>query len=224
MDGQTVNVMLAVGGTTLAMLYYAKVYLPEKLQKRTSESMKAFSTAVELRFPAREGLSNRVVTLSTELGKRMELTRAQLRRLETAARLRDIGLCAVPYRLVNEKPMREWTEEERSTYERHPEVGAAMLELVPSLSHVAHLVRCHQVAYDGADGPFYPAMDSIPAEARVLKVVGDYVWLERTQGMLLAKESLRDGAGTSYDPDVVYDFLAMLTSSRVGEPIEPVFA
>lgn len=224
MDGQTVNVTLAVGAVTLAMLYYARKHLPEKLDRRTRESMKAFSTAVELRFPSREGLSNRVVTLSQELGKRSGLSRSELKRLEIAARLRDIGLCAIPYRLINEKPMRDWTEEERGLYDRHPEIGAAMLELVPSLSHVAHLVRCHQAAYDGSDGPCFPARDSIPAEARVLKITSDYVWFERTQGALLAKEALGDRAGHGYDPDMVWTFLAMLTSTRVGEPAEPVFA
>jgi response regulator RpfG family c-di-GMP phosphodiesterase len=219
---ETWDVLIALGLTTLAMLYYGRIYLPKKIDDRTRESLKAFSTAVELRFPVREGLSSRVVSLSRELGKREGLTGKQLKDLEMAGRLRDIGLCAIPYRLVNDKPMMEWTDGDYAIYERHPEVGAAMLELVPSLSHLAGIVRTHHVNYDGSSGPFFPSKDSIPVEARLLKIVSDYVWFERTQGALLAKENLRDGASIAYDPDYVYTFLSMLTSSRVTNSAPPV--
>jgi response regulator RpfG family c-di-GMP phosphodiesterase len=222
MDSEALKVLLALLATTGAMLYYARVYLPAKLQERTRESMKAFSTAVELRFPVREGLSNRVVSLSRELGKRLEFRASELRRIETSARLRDIGLCAIPYRLINDKPMSDWSDGDEAIYERHPEVGAAMLELVPSLSHLAPIVRCHQVNFDGSSGPFFPSKEDIPREARVLRVVSDYVWLERTQGMLLAREGLREGSGKLYDPEIVASLLAMLTSTRVPEPTQPV--
>lgn len=222
MDSQTLYVLIALFGTTAAMLYYARVQLPRRIEERTRESMKAFGMAVELRFPVREGLTQRVVSLSAEVGKRLNLQRRELRRLEMAARLRDIGLCAIPYALVNDKPLNEWSDADTAIYDRHPEVGAAMLELVPSLSNVANVVRNHHVNFDGSTGPFFPSKTDLPIESRVLKVVSDYVWYERTQGMLLARETLREGAGTSYDSEVVDVFLSMLTSSRVTEPAQAV--
>jgi response regulator RpfG family c-di-GMP phosphodiesterase len=218
MDRETLDVLAALAVTTAAMAYYARVYLPKKIADRTRESLKAFSTAVELRFPIREGLSNRVVALSREIGLRSDYSPKELERLEMAARLRDIGLCAVPYQLVNDKPFAEWTEADTEKYERHPEIGAAMLELAPSLRHLAGIVRTHQARYDGGSGPFFPSRENLPKESRLLKVVSDYVWLERTQGALLAKEALRDGAGTAYDPDVVYKLLALVSSARVSSP------
>jgi response regulator RpfG family c-di-GMP phosphodiesterase len=222
MDSEAIYVLGALACTTLAMLYYARWYLPRRIEARVRESMKAFSMAVELRFPVREGLSSRVVSLSREMGKRLGLHHTALERLEVAARLRDIGLCAIPYRLVNDKPIMEWSDGDTAIYERHPEVGAAMLELVPSLSHVANIVRSHHVNFDGSTGPFFPAKDDLPLEARIIKVVSDYVWFERTQGSLLARENLRQGAGTAYDPALVKTFTGLLSSSRTHEPAEPL--
>ena len=164
MDGETFYVLLALALTTFAMVYYARVHLPSRIEQRTRESMKAFSTAIELRFPAREGLSRRVVQVSREVGKRMGFNNQALRKLEMAGRLRDIGLCAIPYSLVNEKPRWEWTHSDNATFNRHPEVGAAMLEMVPSLSNVAEIVRTHQCEFGG------PTRKDLTPEARVLKV------------------------------------------------------
>ncbi len=223
MDRETIDVLAALTVTTLAMVYYSRIYLRRKIEERTRESMKAFSMAVELRFPIREGLSGRVVALSREIASRMGFDKKQLIRLEMAARLRDIGLCAIPYQLVNDKPFGEWSDADNALFERHPEVGAAMLELAPSLRHLSGIVRTHQARFDGGSGPFFPSRENLPIEARLLKVVSDFVWLERTQGTLLAKETLRDGAGTVYDPDLVYKLLALISSSRVAEsPVAPV--
>ena len=91
-----------------------------------------------------------------------------------------------------------------------------MLEMVPSLSNVAEIVRTHQCEFGG------PMRKDLTPEARVLKVVSDYVWFERTQGAMLALESLRDGMGKAYDPDVVTVLLLMLISIRVEKPAEAV--
>ena len=113
--------------------------------------------------------------------------------------------------------MVEWTPAEQSVYDRHPEVSAAMLELVPSLRHLAHIVRNHHIQFDGSSGPYFPCREEIPIESRVLKVISEYVWLERMQGTFLAREILRDLSGTSFDPKVVDVFLGMLTSVRERE-------
>jgi response regulator RpfG family c-di-GMP phosphodiesterase len=217
MDLEVAIILGALGAATLGLVYYVRQYLPHKLDERMRESMRAFSTAVELRFPSHEGVSTRVVRLAQIVGWHMRLSRPRLRNLEMASWLRDIGLCAIPYRLVNEKPMWRWTQADYATYERHPEVSGAMLELVPSLQHLAAVVRYHHVAYDGSSGSAYPSRDSLPIEARILKVVTEFVWLEKRQGQLLAKEALREGAGKAFDPLVVACFLEVLTSGRESE-------
>jgi response regulator RpfG family c-di-GMP phosphodiesterase len=207
-------VCLAALGATVWLVGYVLFYLPRQMEDRFVQPMKAFSTAVELRFPSHEGLSLRVVGLSRAVGRQMGLSTKRLRDLETAAHLRDIGLCAIPYSVVNGKAANQWSAPEKLTYDRHPEVSGAMLELVPTLRHLAEIVRCHHSRFDGHDSDGLTGKD-IPVEARVLKVVTEYVWIERWQGDLIARQRVRDGLGTEYCPDVVAALWTVLTSTRV---------
>lgn len=219
MDGQDILVLLVAGGATAWLMYYVRYFLPAQLNERFRESLTAFSTAIELRFPTHGGLSRRVVGLSIAAGKRMGLRPSQIRDLEMAAILRDIGLCSIPYNLVNGKAPEEWTEAEQMTYDRHPEVSGAMLELVPSLRHLAGIVRWHHANFEDHNplDPTVPSSNNLPIESRILKVVTEYVWQERYQGDLLARESIREGAGSTYCPAAAAALLAVLTSSRVGQ-------
>lgn len=215
-------VLGALGASTAAMLYYVKLRLPSRLDERMRESMKAFSTAIELRFPSHEGMSMRVVNLSLAVGKKLKFSKQQMRDLEMAARLRELGLCAIPYRLINQKPLWQWTSTDRGTYERFPEVSATMLEVVPSLAHLAPIVRSQNASYDGSSGPYFPSKDSLPIESRVLKVVADFVLFERRQGTLLARETLRLESGTTYDPEITPMFLGLVAAAAAEQAPQAV--
>ena len=215
MDGTSLTILILGGLTSLWLVYYVRYQLPRKLDERFRESMRAFSTAIELRFPTQKGMTDEVVRLCEVTGRRMGLSEKDRHKLEMAAMLRDIGLCAIPYNMMNSRPEMEWTEAERMTYDRHSEVSGAMLEMVPSLKALAPTVRFHHADYKSDQvADLMPQGDQIPIEARVLKVVSEYVWLARTRGDLLAKETLRDGSGSAYDPRVVDAMLDVLTSAR----------
>lgn len=204
--------------TTVGLVLYVNVVLPGRLDQRTLQSIRAFGTAIELRFPSHRGLTVEVVSLALELGRRLKLHPAEMRDLEFAAHLRDIGLCAIPYNLVNGRDLREWSEAERITYDRHAEVGGAMLEFVPSLRHLAPIVRHHHMRHDDfprvRDGQdFRPSLAT-----EVLNVASAYAWLARWQGELLAKEQILRERGTVYHPAVVDAFRDVITSPRVESP------
>lgn len=215
-------VVAAMALSTIALLVYIRVILPRRVEERIRGSLKAFSTAIELRFPSHQGLTERVISLSTALGRQMGLKPSALADLETAAHLRDIGLCAVPYRLINELPPSEWTGRDREIYERHGEISANMLETVPSLRRYAWIVRCHHLPFQEEAAGFRAYARNLPIEARILAVVTTYTWQERHQGDFLARETLRAGRGTLYDPEVVDAFLAVLTSSRARDAADSI--
>lgn len=209
-------VVLGLIAVTMALGYYTRVELPLREHERRRQAVRAFSRAVELRFPSHEGLSSRVARLSLHVGRAMKLDPWRLSELEMTAWLRDIGLSAIPYRLLNGSSPMSWTEAEAATYARHPDASAAMLELIPELRRYAHPVRCHHANFDGSSGPYFPHGRDLPIESRILKVIGDYVWRERRQGQLLARESLRDGRGKEYDPDIVDAFLGTEAVERLA--------
>lgn len=220
MNGDVWLILVGLLAVTLALGYYTRVELPLLEDERMRQSMRAFAKAIELRFPSHAGLSSRVAALSRHVGEEMGLDVWKLHELEMAAWLRDIGLCAISYRLVNKKPGYEWSEADNATYARHPEVSAAMLELAPALRRLAPIVRCHHANFDGSSGPYFPHGRDLPIESRILKVISDYVWFERRQGQVLAREHLRDGAGKAYDPEVVAAFIGVLASPREMMPEE----
>ncbi|MBN9503926.1 MAG: hypothetical protein BGO01_11800 [Armatimonadetes bacterium 55-13] len=219
----TTIVLVGAAVATIWLIVYVQFYLPRKLEQRFLESMKAFSKAIELRFPMNAGSTDEVVQIATMIGRRFGYTRSELHQLELVVHLRDIGCCAIPYQPFNGKSRIQWTEAERNIYNRHPEVSAAMLELVPSLRHVADMVRWHHARFDGATGIGSPVGTDLPLNSRILKVSADYVRFHGESGGAYAQRKIIDGRGLEYCPDVVDEFVHVLTSSRVKEP-EPSLA
>ena len=105
----TVVVLWFVLAVSTGICIYSWVVLPSLASKRLNESMAAFSKAIELRFPSRQGLSSEAVALCRLVGKQMKLGRSSLLDLEMACWLRDVGLCSTPYQLLNCKPRSGWT-------------------------------------------------------------------------------------------------------------------
>ena len=213
----TVIVLTLMTVATFWLLYYSRAILPKQLDERINESVKAFGTAIELRFPTHKGLSKRVITLSDAVARQMKLGDSQRRELELAGRLRDIGLCSIPYRLVNGLAVSEWNVADKATYFAHAEASGAMLESIPELKRLSAVVRYHHTRYDGADDPGLPSGHALPMHSRILKVVADYVWYERLQGSLIAREILKAGRGSAYCPQASDALLTVLTSTRVEQ-------
>ena len=218
MDAVASAVLCGLAAVTGALTYYLRCHLPHMIEERTRDSFRAFSRAVELRFPNHEGLTSRVIPLSLAVGRRLGLPARRLRNLELAAQLRDIGLCSVPYKLINGKSFVRWTEGDKEAYFKHVETSARMLEQIRSLRHLAPIVRHHHANLDDDENRPGHRSFKLSLESRILKAVGDYVWSERWQGEMLARTYLEQGSGSVYDPAVLAALSDVLTSSRVAEP------
>jgi response regulator RpfG family c-di-GMP phosphodiesterase len=122
-----------------------------------------------------------------------------MRRLEFAAYLRDIGLAAVPYRIINN--LEQLTEAERFTFIRHAEAGAAMLENIVYLRELAPIVRYHHDFWNG-DGILPRAKSArLPKEAAVIAAVTQYSFWKTAYGHDMALEMVRKGSGTQFNPE-----------------------
>lgn len=191
---------------TLAFVYYARVVLPRRFDERYRATFAAFSRAIELRFPSHEGLTERVVELSLATAATLGVRRLRMRRLEDAARLRDIGLCAIPYRLANGRDYDTWSDAERETYFRHAEVGGAILDLIPSLNHLADIVRLSHSDFQEAP--------NAPIEAKILCAAADAAWLERFESVESARQAILADRGRRFAPEVADAIVPVLTSPR----------
>src|SRR5205814_481226 len=86
--------------------------------------------------------SRRVVVFSQEVGRRMGLNERELRDLECAALLHDVGKLAVPKDILNKPgPL---TPEEFAVMKRHVLEGQLMLDRIGgALGDAGHVVRTH---------------------------------------------------------------------------------
>jgi HD-GYP domain-containing protein (c-di-GMP phosphodiesterase class II) len=205
-----VALICVLGAISTGLAVFSIWVMPARIRARLKQSAKAFGRAIELRFPNHAGHTGRVLELSLGCAARLGLSRSAQERLELAAQLRDIGLCAVPYRLGNSLHTGECTEDDLKAYERHPEISAAMLDQVPTLSHLADVVRAHHEGYS-------PNADS-PVESRILSAAADYAWLERIHGSESAIAEVKSLSEVRYDPRVVGALEEVLRSPRAAGP------
>lgn len=205
----------------LILIAYGFWWLPRQACREANESLKSFAYAVELRFPSVGKSTERIVFLCLSLGKRIGLTRDQLHRLEMAARLRNVGLCSLPYQMGNSDPS-EWSEQEWDTYRRHPELSGAMLELIPMLQPVANIVRQHHSPFDGVGNPEFLCGENLPIESRILAVVDAYVERTSAQNMKQARDYIEEEAGRRLDPNLVLHFCEMIQNKRITHALVQV--
>ena len=160
----------------------------------------------------------RVGELTGRTAEALRLPPARLRRGVLGALLHDIGKVAVPDAVLT-KPDR-LTEAEYREVQRHPAVGAAMLQAVPCLADVAPIVRAHHERIDGQGYPDRLAGEQVPLEARIVATCDAYDAMAHTRhyrkgmGHDRAVAVLREHAGSQWDATVV-DIVTRVTAGAV---------
>lgn len=169
--------------------------------------LEALALAVDARESGGRLHVHRIKLAARLLGESMNLPAAELKALEIASSLHDIGKMAVPDYILT-KPGRLQPEE----YERlklHPVVGAEIVERARFPIPVAPLIRAHHERWDGKGYPDGLAGFQIPLGARILAVVDalDALLSERTYRRALplaqAIEAIEREGGSAFDPEVV---------------------
>jgi HD-GYP domain-containing protein (c-di-GMP phosphodiesterase class II) len=167
--------------------------------------------------------SRDVVELVMAVAPWMGLDEDQLRNLEFAALLHDVGKIAIPNEIINKPgPL---NDEERAIINTHTIEGEKMLVHVGGvLADVGRIVRsCHE-RYDGLGYPDGLAGTAIPVEARIVACCDAFnaMTTDRPYRAALAlSEALGELAahrGTQFDPEVV-DALVAIHAEDVAEAI-----
>src|SRR5215211_5153901 len=141
--------------------------------------------------------SDRVVLLARRIGQELGLAQRDLRDLEYAARLHDIGKAG---------PLEE---DEWRGIRGHAAWGAELVGRIPGLEGVARIVRHHHERFDGGGYPDGVAGSEIPLASRILTVSDAYVAMtedrpyRRARPGFEVEQELRDGSGSQFDPAVV---------------------
>lgn len=164
-------------------------------------------TAVAAKAPFLRPHTDKVLEAAALLALALELSKEEQEALWLAAQLHDIGMAIIPDTVLAKTTA--LTPEEWEIVKQHPVTGAAFLEQVPELHHLAPLVRHHHERYDGAGYPDGLKGEAMPKLARALAVADAYGsmvsdWPGHTAvppAQALAR--LKAGAGTQFDPVMV---------------------
>lgn len=175
--------------------------------------------------PFCRGRSYRISRYCLAVGRELGLPRAELRDLELAALLHDIGRSAIHHDVLR-KPGR-LSEEEREVVRTHPEVGFELVRDIPGLEGVAEIIRAHHEQPDGRGYPRGLRGREIPVGSRILMVVAAYEAMVRERpyrrGLSVdeALKELREHAGTMFFPEVVDAFLRLHRSGGLLAGVDP---
>jgi putative nucleotidyltransferase with HDIG domain len=174
------------------------------LNRRTIETL---ALAIEAKDQNTHDHLARVEAYATEIGRELGLSENELKALEAAALLHDIGKLAVPEYIIS-KPGK-LTPEEFEKMKIHPVVGAELLEQVQFPYPVAPIVRAHHEKWDGSGYPDGLSGEDIPIGARILSTVDclDALASDRQYRRALPLEEalavVQKESGKSFDPRVV---------------------
>jgi len=189
----------------------------ENVRSFSLSILSSLTGALELRYPFLSGHSSRVRELARGTAERMGLPAQDLRVLEHAATLHDVGIVGIPASILSKK--RALSDRETEMVRKHPFLGAKLVEGVPGMDAARRTILEHHEKFDGSGYPQGLRGGDISLTARILSVAEYYdsIVSERPyRGSLRPGEALqliRNGANTLFDPDVIGPFEATVGSA-----------
>jgi putative nucleotidyltransferase with HDIG domain len=193
----------------------------QELRTAYIQTIRALAEAIDAKDAYTRGHSERVAVYSSRLAREMGLKKEMIERLYFSGLLHDVGKIGVPDAIIT-KPDR-LTKAEYLEIQRHPEIGAKILEPVEFLANVVPCVRHHHEWFDGSERG-YPARlrgDQIPLPSRLILVCDtvEAMTSDRPYRKALPLETvvreLHKYSGSQFDPVCVDAFLQLL--EREGE-------
>jgi diguanylate cyclase (GGDEF)-like protein len=210
----------AVIGVLLPLIFVTYFAFTSYLDKAKEKSLRrqldalhfrtveALSLAVDARESGTLGQAKKVQVYARGLARAIGITDdEELRGIEAAALLRDIGNLAVPEAVLNNPG--ELTSAEFQKVMTHPGVGANILSTIGFPPQIVECVRHHHEHWNGSGYPDGLEGTEISLGARILALADGYVALtcdrpyQKARSREDALRELQARAGTRYDPELV---------------------
>jgi hypothetical protein len=180
--GRSLLVLIAVIG--LLTYVYARILGSLRAEKLRLErqrgemeesfvaTISALAASIFAKDRSVEAHSRGTATLAVAVGRRLGLRGQELRLLEYAALLHDVGKVGIPgYLLSKPTPL---TTEELAAIREHPVIAERILSNVPALAPICPVIRAQYEQWNGSGYPDGLAGDAIPIGARVIHACAAY--------------------------------------------------
>jgi HD-GYP domain-containing protein (c-di-GMP phosphodiesterase class II) len=166
---------------------------------------------LDMRDPGTGVHSTRLAEWAVRVGRKLGIEETDLRQLEVAALLHDIGKIGVPDSIL--KKDGKLTDEERAQMNKHPEYSWTILRLFPDMEKASLYALHHHESYNGRGYPGGLKADEIPIGSRIVSVIDSY-------DAMISNRCYRKGfpheeavrrlvadSGAQFDPNVVRAFV-----------------
>jgi HD-GYP domain-containing protein (c-di-GMP phosphodiesterase class II) len=179
---------------------------------------RALAASADARDPRSVYHSRNVAALAVLLGEAAGLKDEQLRALEIAAMLHDVGQIALPDQLV----MGPLSPSRRIAAREHSVLGAQLIESV-GVEGAAAAVRGHHEQWDGGGYPDGLVGEEIALESRIIALADAYDGMTsgRRSGTIMSRaaalQEIDHALGTRFDPVLAELFIRLVgTTSALG--------
>ncbi|MCX5700262.1 MAG: diguanylate cyclase [Candidatus Omnitrophica bacterium] len=192
--------------------------LNRKSREGLSEAIIAFAKTIEIKDHYTGEHVEHTVKYTTEISKRLGLTKDEIELVKQASILHDLGKIGVSEKVLLKKG--KLTTPEYAEIKKHPQIAADILRPIQSLRRLIPLILYHHEKWDGSGYPSGIKGDDIPIGARIISVADVYQALtsNRPYRKALKKEKalkiIKAGSGTQFDPRVVDCFLAIIQKKK----------
>jgi putative nucleotidyltransferase with HDIG domain len=189
----------------------------ERLEGASLSFAAGLVAALDARDHYTAGHSAIVAVYSRDIARHMGLTKEQQELAHLAGLLHDIGKVGLPPGILEKAgPL---TADERREMELHAVIGQTILKNVDNFADVAHIVRHHHERLDGSGYPDRLSGEDIPLISRIIAVADAFGAMTSARSYRkalptwVARDRLREDAGTQFDSRVVRAFEAVLAES-----------
>jgi diguanylate cyclase (GGDEF)-like protein len=179
---------------------------------------RALSASADARDPRSVYHSRNVSALAVLLGEAVGLEDEQLRALEIAAMLHDVGQIALPDQLV----VGPLTPSRRLAAREHAVLGAQLVESV-GVEGASRAVRGHHERWDGRGYPDGLIGEEIAVESRIIALADAYDGMTsgRRSGTIMSRaaalQEIDHALGTRFDPVLAEEFIRLVgTTAALG--------
>ncbi|MDI6641084.1 MAG: GAF domain-containing protein [Elusimicrobiota bacterium] len=208
------SILAALASQAGIAIENTKLY--ESQQNLFRSFIKTIAAVIDARDPATRGHSERVARYSLAIGKVMNLTDEQLKILEYAAILHDVGKISIPDAVLL-KPG-QFTPEEYEVIKRHAIYTREILDNIYSSSEfrdVPLIAASHHEKLDGSGYPYSLSSADIGTLARIIAIADVYdalVSYDRPYKPAMSQEKaieiIKDEASKNkLDPEIVKLFI-----------------
>ena len=163
--------------------------------------------------------SERVVRLSVELGRHIDLNDHELELLSLGAQFHDLGKIGIPDQILR-KPA-PFEDVEWECMKQHAIIGERIILAIgdDKSPEVARVVRHHHEHFDGSGYPDGLSGTEIPLFARIVSLADSYDAMAVSRPYHKARQHqvvmniLDSEAGRKHDPDLLHAFCAVIEKS-----------